>query len=1140
MTPDQLKATKPDASIWVGASAGTGKTHVLTARVLRLMVRGTDPQKILCLTFTKAAAAEMANRIYKDLGAWVTMGDDALRGVILTRTGETATDDMLNHARTLFGRVLDTPGGLKIQTIHSFCQSLLGRFPIEAGLTPRFQVMEDRTATELMKTSREGAFSYAKELDDTKTLSAIKHIATRAAEQTFSDLMQNVTSERGHFRQLLQSSGGANGLIKRTKEALGLGLGETKEQFLKEMFDGKNFEESEIKNLGLALADGTKTEKDKSKIILGFLTSDIENRLKNFDNYKFCFLKKKDNQPLKNVANQRTLQNHPNSIDIITQEQNRLLEIHEKLGLIEVAANTSAMIQLAESILNNYDREKDRGGYLDYTDLILKTDHLLSRPGIAPWVLFKLDGGIDHILIDEAQDTNPEQWRLIEALTHEFFTGVGAREITRTLFAVGDAKQSIFSFQRADPAEFDRAQDRTTLLTRQAEMNFENIDLNLSFRSTRAVLDCVDCVFAQEEAHQNLTIGNRKIMHNTSRFGEAGLVELWPFEPHDKEQVNEAWGLPITQLRQKSPEARLAIRIAEKIEGFLKNGDKLKSKGRTIRAGDIMVLVRRRNEFVDNLMRELKVRDIPVAGADRMMLLEQLAVMDLIAIGDFVLLPHDDLNLATLLKSPFIGLDDNDLFALSHTRPKGTSLWVTLKDRVGLSPKYKEAYDYLSKILKRADFVPPFEFYEDILVKDKGRIKLLQRLGNEANDPIDVFLSLTLGFEKDHTSSLQGFLQWIKASEQQIKRDMEAKGDQVRIMTIHGAKGLQAPIVFLPDTCQTPTNQNKLLKLRSEPPNVGGWAEDLLVWSGGSENETGPILRAQRSVKVRGDQEYRRLLYVALTRAEDQLYIGGWVTSHGKAQGSWYNLIEKGLLSHKNIKEFKFETGELGLRLETNQSAPIPDLERGIQYKKVKYGENTWINLNPAPELTPPKPLAPSRIDQDIPAESPLRKIDDIGPMGRGTLIHQLLETLPGVDKTSRKAAAFKFLEKHKSGSEVKIIWSQIQAILEAPELSALFGPNSRAEVPIAGVIGKTPFTAFLDRLLVLETEVWVIDYKTSRTPPNDISQIPEIYLKQIAFYKSALSQIFEEKKIRAILLWTEGAKWMEIPDVTLKKYKTQ
>ncbi len=1134
MTPDQVRATRPDASIWVGASAGTGKTHVLTARVLRLMVGGTSPEKILCLTFTKAGAAEMSNRVYKDLGSWITLNDEDLKETIFARTGEMADAKMLARARGLFGRVLDAPGGLKIQTIHSFCQSLLGRFPIEAGLTPRFKVMEDRTSNELMKSSREGAFTSAKNLADNKTLDAIKHIATQTAEQTFLDLMKTLTSERAHFRELLKTAGGALGLKQKTAIGLGLEANITREYYLSKALSNDSLDKGALLQLAKGLLEGTKSEKAKGEILADFLASDIKARVENSPEYLSLFLLK-GGALRKDVANIGTLKKNPSLEYIITIERDRAISIGEKLGLIAVLENSSAMIQLAESILNNYDREKDRGGYLDYADLILKTDKLLNQAGIAPWVLFKLDGGVDHILVDEAQDTNPEQWRLIEALTNEFFMGLGARDLTRTLFAVGDAKQSIFSFQRADPAEFNRAQIRAHNMTQDAGLDYENITLNLSFRSTGAVLGAVDAIFSQDIANKGLTLSNENITHQTSREGDAGIVELWPYEPHEKGKT-EGWISPIIQKRAQKPEARLALKIANKIEALIKGEEVLPSHGRKTSPGDIMVLVRRRKYIVDDLVRELKVRNIPVAGADRMMLLDQLAVMDLMALGKFACLPEDDLNCATLLKSPFIGLNDDDLFTLAATREKGTSVWASLKEKQSFKPEYKDAYEFLSDILNLADFSPPYEFFENVLVKKGGRQALVKRLGVEAHDPIDEFLSLSLGFEADHTPNLQGFLQWVGASEDDIKRDMEAAGDQVRIMTIHGSKGLQAPIVFLPDTCQTPNDKTKLLKI----PFEGTKSEELLIWSGGAENETGIVREAHDTIKLKADQEYRRLLYVALTRAEDRLYIGGWVTSRNMAPGSWYDLIREGLKSHPDTLEYLDQNGETGLRLKTLQTAPlrIPDSERVGPVKHTPLG--SWSKNKPSEELTPPRPLAPSRIENDIPGESPLISKLYKDPMIRGTLIHNLLELLPDIEDSKKQGATFGYLEKHELGQEANQIWNQINTILKDKKLGPLFGPSSRAEVPIAGVIGKVAFTAFIDRLLILEDEIWIIDYKTNRTPPPDIEQIPSQYLKQMAFYKKALIEVFGSKKIRTVLLWTEGAKWMEIPDIALEKYEPQ
>lgn len=1135
LTPDQAAATAPNHSIWVGASAGTGKTYVLTARVLRLMLSGTPAERILCLTFTKAAAAEMSTRIYAQLGEWTGLADQALAASIWARANERADDDMLVRARGLFGEVLDLPGGLKVQTIHSFCQSLLGRFPAEANLSPRFQVMDERTTRELLEDALERVLAAAGEQGDKKISAALSRIAVQVSEQGFSDLMAAVARERGHFRRLLKRLEGEDGVAAATLEALGLpaGCDDLSVQLSAEQaLDGVG-----LAALAQALADGSPAEQARATAIGEFLAAkEGAGRAGRFEAYKAVFLTAKD-EPRASVATKATLARQPALEPVIAKETARLEAALQRLRLLQAARNSAAFTRLAGAVIEVYQRAKRRRGLVDYDDLILTADRLLQRPGIAPWILYKLDGGIDHILVDEAQDTNPEQWRLLEALSHEFFVGEGARDVARSVFAVGDAKQSIFGFQRADPAEFQRAARRVEKRATAAGLTFRSLSLIQSFRSTAAVLETVDAVFALPEARRDLTLEDQEIVHAVRRLGHSGRVELWPSEAAETEAEVKDWEPPLKQEPVRSSAARLANRMARHIHRLITGKGELKARGRAIQPGDIMVLVRRRSEFVDHLVRALKALHIPVAGTDRMELTEQLAVMDLMTAAEFVLLPHDDLTLATVLKGPFIGLDEDDLFALAHGR-SAHRLWPALVERRHQRASFERAHAFLSGLLAEADRDAPFDFFSHLLNGLGGRRALIARLGFEINDPVDEFLNLTLAFERSHLVSLQAFLAWLRTGKAEIKRDMERGRDEVRVLTVHGAKGLQAPVVYLPDTCGLPPDRESLLRLPA--PGLETSQPDLLIWPGRRANEVGVLKEARLRLRREANAEYRRLLYVALTRAQDRLYLCGFETRRGPQEGSWYSLLTaafKGLEGKQKITDPV--AGDVQ-RLENAQEVAAEDDGQTLKAERVLPELPQWATRRPAAEAGPLAPLSPSRLELDAAGIiGPGRGAPGMAGR-RGLLVHKLLEQLPRLAPDERQQACRNYLSRpafRLEAAQIDQIWASLSKILTDPGFGPLFGPGSRAEVAIAATVGGRALSGRIDRLVVRDDEVLIVDFKSNRLPPERLADVPPAYLGQLAAYTKVIDRIYPERPVRAALLWTSVAQLMPVPRELLRPY---
>ncbi len=1145
--PDRLqrRASDPAASVWVGASAGSGKTKVLTDRVLRLLLSGTPPQRLLCLTFTKAAAAEMANRVNRGLSLWATASDEDLQQRIAALTGDTPDDSELETARRLFARVLDVPGGLKIQTIHSFCESLLGRFPIEAGIPPHFQVMDERSAAELMLAARDRVLASA--VRDPSSKDALQTLTGHLHEDRFADLLRVLLMHRGRLRDVIGDGTTVDAAVAAVYDRLGVAPGTRVEDVIIDACRDDAFDGVALGRAAEALRGGTtKTDQPRGDAIRRWVEAAAVDRAAFFGAYTMQFLTQQE-APRKTLATKAVTEKNPGVADALSAEAARLAAVCQHRRSVVTAAATAALLTLGGAILHAFEQAKELRVELDYDDLIYKARDLLrtDSSGFAGWVLFKLDGGLDHILIDEAQDTNPEQWQVVAALADEFFAGLGAREEDRTIFAVGDVKQSIFSFQRAEPKAFRDYRDRFGTRAEDVAKQWRSVDLDISFRSAEPVLRAVDAVFAQPAAAAGVIDLGATLRHRAFRAGQAGLVELWPpVGPVETEETD--WQPPVRRRELLAPDERLAQLIAAKLQAWI-GSEFLPSHDRTVRAGDIMVLLRRRSGFMEALVRALKTVGVPVAGVDRMALTEQLAVMDLMALARFLLLPEDDLTLAVVLKGPFIGLDDDDLFRLCHDRGDAT-LWRQLSEMAENNARYGQARAWLAALLGKADFMPPFELLAGVLtgpaaVPDRsGWQCLLERLGPEAEDPVDEFMAQALAYERTHPPSLQGFLHWLDAGATEIKRDLEQSDrDEVRVMTVHGAKGLQAPIVIMPDTMAMPRMGEEVL-----------WADGIPLWPPGRAYQTEECQALRDVARARAEEEYRRLLYVAMTRAEDRLFVCGWHGRQKPSDGCWYSLIEAGLagLAESVVMDFAADIGDAGwvgdgLRIVSDQTVPGDAKDERTVGQVVVPVVEDWMRRPPPDEPAPPRPLAPSRpAVADPPTLSPIGAPAE-NRFKRGLIVHRLLQLLPDLPEGDRRDACAAFLARpgHALPSDAqKDLVDEVTAILETPDFADLFGPDSRAEVPLIGTVsgpdGPEVIAGQVDRLLVRSDEIVVLDYKTSRPPPELPENVAPAYLRQMAAYRAVLAEIWPNRPIRCGLLWTAVPRLMTLSDSLLDRVR--
>ena len=1135
----QRQASNPKTSVWVAASAGSGKTKVLTDRILRLLLPseleqfGTEPHKILALTFTKAAASEMALRITKNLSQWANETDEQLKEKLQKLLGQEATESQIIAARKLFAKVIDTPGGLKIMTIHSFCQSILSRFPLESGVSPNFKALEEEKAQKLLKQAQNNVLKVSQEEKGSPLAKAVYHLATFQNEEQFMKLLQNLTSERRQFQKILEKNFGTDGLYTALCQNFDISPGQSAEEMLINACDSAQFDHEGLKNACKSLAQGSeKTDQPRGLIIQNWIDKTEKDRAILYEDYKSAFLTK-DGKVLKTLATKKVQNQDSNILSSLETEALRLQTLEDDLNAVKISTLTHDLFLFGQEVLKQYDELKSKENFLDFDDLILKTLDLLqgNTPQLkgldtAPWVRYKLDQGIDHILVDEAQDTNPEQWEVIQALCDDFFDGSADHHNERTIFVVGDKKQSIFSFQRASPDKFQQMREWFGNKISSCENNFTPVDFNTSFRSVKSVLQLVDSVFDDPEIRQGLSLD--EITHNAHRYTQAGQVELWPLFKSPEKIEDSPWTPPIEVVEFTSGAVKMANHIGETIAKWINNKEILESYDRPIEAGDIMILVRSRTKFIDQVVRALKTRNIPVSGVDRMILNDQLIVQDLCALAQFALLPEDDLTLATILKSPFIGWSEEKLFEVAYGRE--SSLWQSVKNTDD-----SKTINWLSSLIDQSGKQNPYSFFSTILQEPcpanqvSGLHAVKKRLGEDCLDPLNEFLNSALLFETENNPSLQNFLQEQLYSTNQIKREMEKAGNAVRIMTVHGAKGLQAPIVILPDTVRNSSSTKPERILWPDRSH-----QKLPYFCPTSKQQPSLCDDALTVIKERENEEYKRLLYVAMTRAENRLYIGGYTNSKKPNENSWYGYIEKVFNKLPNIEKIKFSDEEI-LRFK-NPETDKPDRKQTDKpdYSAEDIKEPHWL-FTPMPEEPfPPQPLTPSRPSlEEEPILSPLQSTHNSRFL-RGNITHKLLQILPDLPVEHRQKSAEKYVSHPAHGLSQKIqdsIVSETLALLNHSDFAPIFGKGSIAEAPVTGFINnKTLISGQIDRLLITETEIFIIDYKTNRPPPKNLKDVPNIYQNQMQAYADVMQEIYPKRNIKAALIWTDETRLMEIP----------
>lgn len=1149
---NQLLAADPEDNVWLSASAGTGKTQVLSARVLRLLLReDVAPSQILCLTFTKAGAAEMANRINAVLARWVRLPATALAKE-LGYLGADIDPAKQERARSLFASVLDcSGGGLRIDTIHAFAQFLIGNFPEEAGLAPGTRVMDDRSRELLAREVLTDLFEEAERTNDVRVLDAIEDFTTRKDPAALHKWLMRAADAhdlwegRGSWQSPMRA---------RVCQTLGIPA-DADEAWASEVLDPDIFPDGVLARMLPAL-DGwkAKTGLESAAFIRHWLTLDVGARTLAAGGFRKTLLKA-DGLPRKMDGAAKIDPNLPADQQAIADA---VLAFEDRRALLACAEIVTSALEIGRAFAVRWEARKAREGLLDFSDLIRKAAKLLGNSDAADWIRYKLDRHFDHILIDEAQDTNRSQWDIVEALIDDFFAGDGARgEKLRTIFTVGDYKQAIFGFQGTSPENFARAKERVFARIEAAqqgirssrvnrrEPGWQDLDLGRSFRTADIVLGFVNDVIGMLGFAE---FGLDKEPAEHKGDPRPGLVTLWP--PVKPEKVEKAERDSEEEESEESErdwlpkhDTLLAQNIADQVHRWVSGPEPFvlaKGTRRHAKAGDIMVLVRQRKELAAQIVAKLYAKGVPVAGVDRLRLGAPLAVKDVMAALRFAAQPQDDLALANLLASPLIGWTQDDL--LAHVpRADKLRLWDHL--RCADAPAFvTETADRLRDLLRRTDYQTPQALIAWLLTGPwQGRARLVERLGAEANDPLDELINAAFAYETEHWPSLAGFIAWFDAGTGDLKRDSDSASGQVRVMTVHGSKGLQAPIVILADAAGAPGEAGDLA-LEDDPlEQMPDRKREVPLPPLGKNEKKGRIAEAEEAKKRAVLQEHWRLLYVAMTRAEEALFIGGSLNKNEAKKGephedSWYARLAplfEGDELHDPIWGWRKEWGE--------RAEPLVPVDGGEEGDAKPFALPPWATTPIGPEPHPPRPLAPSSAGEDKGSEPPLPPEAARHAARRGSLIHALLERLPDVPVADRESAALRWLERQAGDLAPDLrdeMLSAALAVLDHADFAAIFSPQALAEVPLAATVGGVVVAGTADRLLIEESRITVVDFKTTRRPPSRPSDIPAATLRQMAAYVAALETIYPDREVRAGVLYTHAPALFEIAPETLALHK--
>jgi len=1100
----QQIASNPRNSAWVFASAGSGKTKILTDRVLRLLLDNVSPNKILCLTFTKVAAAEMQSRINNELAKWILCDNAELQKKLTALSGDFPTENELKRARILFVKILDEDSKIKVQTIHSFCQTLIKIFPFEAKVKPNFEVLESNQEKLLLKTAQKEVLKKALVNEDLKKL--VQETNAKLHEESFSGLVANLLNKKEQLNSLKEKFFGIENIIAEIFKNFGFRNedGNISKKSLEQIQDdeAKNFQQQNQPSLRDPELDlgsiifykfaAQINHQNHLKLALELENSQLVTNIKlatairkflnnltleNFSDYKLAFFTQEGNprKLSKNIAANLELSS------IFSDCCQLINDFSDQLNSLKIANDSALLLRFVDHILENYSQLKKQNSVLDYNDLIVETNRLLANPDFSNWVKLKMDSSFDHILIDESQDTNHQQWNIIKALSEDFFTGLSSSNKRRSIFIVGDEKQSIYSFQGAEP---NISAEIFAHFAEKLGNNLKKIELNNSFRSQAKILQAVDDVFSKEERKKAISKVSEFQAHKPIREG-LGKVEIWPQIQKgktEKKEINFEWKIDFSKDEtQEEEEEILAEIIAHKIS--------LRVDSKLANYGDFMILLRNRtNGFDKALAKFFHQYQIPFTSVSKIKFSENILIQDLLSAAKFVLLPHDDLNLACLLKSPIFAISEEELFEICQFKNKHeTNIFNSLAQL----EKFREIKNNLDELIIKSQQLNCFEFFYFLLHQKNHQQNFLATFGHENLEILDKLLLSVFDFCQNFSPNLQKYLEFIEKLDFEISLSSD-ENDRVKITTIHSAKGLQAKIVMIPDCSY---NFNQLLSAKEEISWIEFGEDKIPVWCRKKEDEN-LLLKKHRTHKlIEAKEEYLRLLYVAMTRAENELYVG----SFGKAKDPecWYEIVKNSVIGAKIVELEEF------LKITETENSSMKKIFKQFQNDDAVNLQMSstlaWRHSEPDSRSIAQNQIKPSQI--------------------KGRLVHKIFEVIgknSAEDKNWLQEIAKKIIEKEEflSEGEKNKIQQDLSDFIGSQHFEKLFSGKVRCEVDIVGQKNLKR----IDLLVEQENEILIVDYKSDETLPN---VVPKQYLRQLNEYKKLVEEIYVGKEIKIAIFWT-------------------
>ncbi|MBJ3776841.1 double-strand break repair helicase AddA [Acuticoccus mangrovi] len=1115
----QRRSSDPAASVWVSANAGAGKTYVLAQRVVRLLLSGVAPRTILCLTYTNAAAAEMASRVYGELAGLATMAPAALRARVAVLAPGADPDAAAERARTLFAETLETPGGLKVQTIHAFAAALLRRFPLEANVSGAFQVLDDATREELTDSAIATVLARAAHDPAGGVAGLVDELLPHVSDASLSASLRAVLAEHQHLKAwVLSEHQRLMDWVGLTPDRDRLAADLAAALAVPPVDEAPAIEEDYCRRLHDAVLASGKM-RDLAERIAAALGCPEGPRRDGLWRDIF-FTQKGEPRGLKRFAPAAVRGDFPDLDERVAAEQERLERLAERHRAEAAIAATLPLVMLGWDVLAVLEADKRRRGLIDYDDQIERAMHLVRSGSAAAWVRFKLDEGIDHVMVDEAQDTSPPQWDLVGALTEEFFAGVGAREAHRTLFVVGDEKQSIYSFQGAAPRLFAEKRAAYEASAADIDLTFHAVELAHSMRSAPQVLAAVDRVFARPELAAAVGAPPGGVRHLATRQA-AGGVDVWPLFASTVAEKPGDWDAPFDETADEDGPAKLVQAIADQIERWMVDGP---DGGPPIRPGDVLILARKREPFATLMNRELKRRGIPAAGADRLDVTEHIAVKDMVALAR-ALISRDDLSLAAVLRGPLFGFSDEALFRVAHGR--AGSLFAALAEGDAAA---REAHATLVRWRRLAATGRPFDLFAGILAGEGRRADFAARMGSEAEDALDAFLDIALDFESRGIPALETFLMRLAKTRTELRRSTEGNGDTVRVMTAHGSKGLEAPVVFLADVGSRAVagrTRPRLVPLRAED---GG---EVLLFAPTRDHKPMVVAAREEAARAAEQAEHYRLLYVGMTRAERHLVVCGAYRTRTPEAGMWHEIVGEALAGDATPFALPGHA-EPALAFREPAGTSLPSAARRAPTRRPVPAPD-WLR---APAIVPagaPEPLAPSEGEHET-AEGEALAARPLPAAEFGDVLHALMERDADAATMAARVAA---LHPTLGSDAVAAIVAEARAVMALPELAA---PKVRREVAVIGDVrlaggAVRRASGRIDRLQIDGNRALIVDFKTDRVVPASAAEVSAPYRRQLAIYRALVRRILPGHHVETALVWTAVPRFMrldgELPEVS-------